>query len=513
MGGGGGIDISSPGPYHRFEMPNGKLRVAFVTPEVAPFAKSGELADVAASLPKALTALGLEVSLFMPKYRWPEVEALPAELLVSDLPVPLGGKKAKVSVFRAELGKSILYLIDNPKYFLREHIYGPSKGAYLDNDERFVFFNRAVLEFMVKAGIQPDVIHCNNWSAALIPAFLNTHYARRKQFRGTATVLTLHNVAYQGEFPADSLSLTGLTWNEFASHRLAFDGKFNFLKAGVIFADAINTVSHVYREEILDGRQGNGLRDILAGRNRVLHAILNGVDYEEWNSETDPFIASGFRAGNFAGKKLCKADLVREFGLKLPAKAPLFGIVSFLSRHKGFDLLKDSIRELMALEAGLVVLGRGDDTYMDLFREIQADYPGRAAVRFEVSPVLSHKVIAGSDMLLVPSLYEPCGLSQLYAFRYGTVPVVRKTGGLQETVVPFEPGTPGGNGFAFEEFTPEALSACLKKAVSCYSRPDCWRLIMENGFRQDFSWEASSGEYAKLYEKSLSIRKGGTHVQ
>jgi starch synthase len=490
-----------------------KMRVAFVTPEVAPYAKSGELADVAASLPKALAARGIEVSLFMPMYRQPGVDSLSKVPVLKDLSVPLGREKVKAAVHRAELGWADLFLVDCPKYFHREHIYGPSKGAYLDNDERFAFFGRAVLEYMSRARTAPDVVHCNNWPAALIPVLLKTRYAARAMFKATASVLTLHNVAYQGEFPADSMSLAGLTWNDFASCRLAFDGKFNFLKAGVLFADAVNTVSREYRKEILSREQGPGLADILKGQDLALHAIRNGIDTEEWDPATDPFITANYEPDAPDGKKECRRDLLREFGLSLPERTPVVGISSYLTRHKGFDLLREAAPALRELDFGLVVQGRGDEAYEDVFRALRAGRPDRVAVRFEISPALGHKVIAGSDILLAPSLYEPCGLTQLYAFRYGTVPVVRGTGGLRETVEPVGSSPPRGDGFVFGEFTPEALTDCLREALDLYAHPKTWRRVMNAGFRKDFSWGPSAGSYIKLYARSLNSKRGEGHVR
>ena len=490
-----------------------KLRVAFVTPEMAPYAKSGELADVAASLPKALAARGLEVSLFMPLYRQPGVEQLSRVPVLRDLSVPLGREKVRAAVHRAELGWADLYLIDCPRYFHREHIYGPSKGAYLDNDERFAFFGRAVLESMARTRKAPDIIHANNWPSALIPVLLKTRYATRVLFKSTATVLTLHNVAYQGEFPADSMSLAGLTWNDFASCRLAFDGKLNFLRAGVVFADAVNTVSRQYRKEILAGEQGPGLAAILKEQDIPLHAIRNGIDTEEWDPATDPFIAAHYGPDDPDGKRECRRDLLKEFGLTLPETAPLVGISSYLTRHKGFDLLREAAPALGRLDFGLVVQGRGDEAYEDVFRALRSGRPDRVAVRFEVSPALSHKVVAGSDMLLVPSLYEPCGLSQLYAFRYGTVPVVRGTGGLLETVSPVADGPARGDGFVFEEFEPRALVECLAEALEAFGHPRAWRRIMAAGFGKDFSWGPSASKYMTLYARSLNSRRGVADVR
>ena len=406
-------------------------------------------------------------------YRRPGVDSLSKVPVLKDLSVPLGREKVKAAVHRAELGWADLFLIDCPRYFHREHIYGPSKGAYLDNDERFAFFGRAVLEYMSRARTAPDVIHCNNWPAALIPVLLKTRYAARALFKTTASVLTLHNVAYQGEFPADSMSLAGLTWNDFASCRLAFDGKFNFLKAGVLFADAVNTVSREYRKEILSGEQGPGLADILKSQDLALHAIRNGIDTEEWDSG-DRSLHHGqlTRPARPTGRRSAAATFSGNSAFRFRRRTPVVGISSYLTRHKGFDLLREAAPALRELDFGLVVQGRGDEAYEDVFRALRAGRPDRVAVRFEISPALGHKVIAGSDILLAPSLYEPCGLTQLYAFRYGTVPVVRGTGGLRETVEPVGSSPPRGDGFVFEEFTPEALTDCLREALDLHAHPE-----------------------------------------
>ena len=378
------------------------------------------------------------------------------ELVVPKLSVPLGTGKVNASVYRAEPGKFTLFLVDNPKYFMRESIYGPSSGEYLDNDERFVFFNRAVLEFMARSGHRSDIIHCHSWPAALIPVFLKTLYAHKPVFRETSSLLTLHNVAYQGEFPADSLALAGLSWNGPLSQKLDFDGKFNFLKTGIVFADALNTVSRSYSREILAGKETHGLSAILKSRRLGLESIRDGVDYEEWNPRTDPYIAANFGPDDIAGKAVCRKDLIKEFGLSISEREPVIGVVSYLTRAKGYDLLNESVSKLLDMDLGLVVLGRGDEIYENLLRKIKERRPGKASVRFEMNPALSHKVIAGSDILLMPSLVEPCGLTPLYAFRYGTVPVVRATGGLKEIVVsrPDDPGA--GNGFLFRAFTSRA---------------------------------------------------------
>ncbi len=485
------------------------LRVAFVSAEVSPYAKLGEMADVAYSLPKHLSSLGMEVSLFMPRYRRSEIDSLSLELIAPSLPVDLGDRKAKARIFKGEHGKNAIYFIDNPKYFWRDQIYGTGTSEYLDNDERFIFFNRAVLEFLLKKKIQTDIIHCNNWPTALIPAFLRTHYTNKKHFQDTATVLTLHNIAYQGEFPPDSLMLTGLNLKYFTSRHFSLNGRFNFLKMGIMYADVINTVSSSYRREILTKKHGIGLEEILRRRKSVFFSIRNGIDYEVWNPETDPFIATNYSLSHLDAKKICKQDLIKEFGLAVHTKTPIIGIVSYMRTHKGFDILLEAMDELVRLDMALVILGKGEEQYENQFIELQRRYPDKVAVRLEMNPALAHKIAAGADIILIPSLYEPCGLNQLYSFRYATVPVVRGTGGLEETVFPFHPVTSKGNGFVFREYSSQALIGALKDALQCYKKPAIWKKILCEGMKQNFSWEKAAKRYANLYKNASRIKKEG----
>jgi len=488
---------------------NQKLHISYVSAEISPFAKSGESADVASSLPKYLANLGMEVSVFMPKYRRPEIESLSLECVMKKLLVPLGEEKIKGSVYKAELGKCDVYFIDSPRYFWREDVYGTGKGEYLDNDERFVFFNRAVLEYLLEVKMPVDIIHCNNWPTALIPVFLKTHFVNKNLFKNTASVFTLHNVAYQGEFPPESLALTGLNWNYFTPSQLSFNGQFNFLKAGVIFSDVLNTVSSAYKREIQAEKSGWGMEEILRNRKNILYSIRNGVDYEIWNPETDPYIITNYSASKLKSKEKCKQDLLQEFGLSASPRTPLLSFISYLSSQKGLDILLEAIEELMQFKVRLVVLGKGDEKYESLLDAVQKKYPKKMAVKFDLSPALTHKVAAGADISLIPSLYEPCGLTQLYSFRYGTVPVVRATGGLRETVKPFSLKTQKGTGFVFKDYSSQAFLKAVKMALSCYAEPELWEKIMLAGIQEDFSWEISAKKYARLYHSALAIKRGG----
>ena len=487
-----------------------ELRVALVTPEAAPFAKSGELAEFCSSLPRYLTSLGFKVSLIMPKYRTPQIASLDAAVVFPEISVPLNGERVKASILRAEQKGYDIYLVDNPKYFLRENIYGPPTGNYLDNDERFVFFSRAVLEFLRQAGLSPDVIHCQNWPTALIPLFLQSHYREDPGLGSVATVLTLHNTAYQGEFPAESLALTDLNWDFFSPRRLSLNGKFNFLQAGAVCADLVNTVSRAYEKELLSKGNTSGLGGVLRKRRNSFTSVRNGLDRESWDPERDPYIAASFGPGRADGKARCKQDLVAALGLTQSAARPLLAYVSHLSRPKGADILAQSLEAIVNLNAGVIIFGEGEERFEKEFETAARRFPGRVAFRFESGPVLTHKIMAGADILLIPSLIEPSGLNQFAAFRYGTVPVVRATGGLKEAVRAYNSRTGSGNGFIFSGYSAEALIRAVKQAVDCCTgNPARWRRLMEEGMRQEFSWEETARGYADLYKKALKLKRGG----
>ena len=486
------------------------LRIALVTPEAAPFAKSGELAEFCASLPRYLTSLGFKVSLIMPKYSTPQIASLHAASAFPEISVPLNGERVKASVLRAEQKGYDIYLVDSPKYFLRENIYGPPSGNYLDNDERFVFFSRAALEFLRQARLSPDVIHCQNWPTALIPVFLESHYREDPGLRSAATVLTLHNTAFQGEFPAETLALMDLNWDFFGPRRLSLNGKFNFLKAGAACADLVNTVSRAYEKELLSRRNGSELGGVLRKRGKAFTSVRNGLDRESWDPEKDPYIAAPFGPGRPEGKARCKQDLIAAAGLAMSADRPLLAFVSHLSRLKGADILAQSLQGIVDIGAGVLIFGEGEERYQKEFGAAARRFPGRVAFKFEPGPVLIHKIIAGADMLLLPSLVEPSGLNLFAAFRYGTVPVVRATGGLKEAVRPANSRTGSGNGFTFGGYSAEALVRAVRQAVDCRaSRPARWRRLMEEGMRQDFSWEETARGYADLYERALKSKRGG----
>jgi starch synthase len=487
-----------------------ELHVALVTPEAAPYAKSGELAEFCSSLPRYLASLGFKVSLILPKYSTPQIASLHASVVAAEISVPLNGERVKASVLRADEKGYDIYLVDSPKYFLRENIYGPPSGNYLDNDERFVFFSRAALEFLRQSRPSPDVIHCQNWPTALIPVFLQSIYREDPRLRSAATVLTLHNTAYQGEFPAEALALMDLTWDFFGPRRLSLNGKFNFLQAGAACADLVNTVSRSYEKELLSRRNATGLGGVLRERRKAFTSVRNGLDRESWDPEKDPYLAAPFGPGRPEGKARCKQDLIAAAGLAVSAGRPLLAFVSHLSRLKGADILAQSLEEIVDLDAGVVIFGEGEERYQKEFGAAARRFPGKVVLKFEPGPVLIHKIIAGADILLLPSLVEPSGLNLFAAFRYGTVPVARATGGLKETVRPYNTRTGSGNGFAFSGYSSETLVRAVKQAVDCRaSRPARWRRLMEEGMCQEFSWEEAARGYSDLYKRALKFKRGG----
>lgn len=486
------------------------MRVAMITPEAAPFARSGELAEFCAALPRYLASFGMKVSLVLPKYSTPQIAALDTVVVNPELAVPLNGERARASVFMAAQRGYEIYLIDNPKYFLRENIYGTPTGNYLDNDERFVFFSRAAVEFLRQASPSVDILHCHNWPTALIPVLLRSHYKDDPALRSAASLLTVHNAAFQGEFPAESLALAELNWDFFDPRQISLNGKLNFLQAGAVYADMVNTVSSAYEKELLSRKRGLELDAILRKRRKSFTSIRNGIDREAWDPERDPYIAAPFGPGRLDGKADCKRDLAAEAGLSVSPDRPVIAFIAHLSGNKGADILAQSLGGIVGLETGIIICGDGEERFKKEFAVAARRFPGRVVFRSESSPALVHKIMAGADILLVPSLSEPSGLNQFAAFRYGTVPVARATGGLKETIRRFDRRTGSGNGFVFREYTSRALIRAVKQAVGCYSeRPVLWKRLMEEGLRQEYSWEETARGYAKLYRHALEFKRGG----
>ena len=485
------------------------LKICFVSSEVSPFAKTGGLADVAAALPAALKNMEQDVRLMMPKYRMinDRKYVLRDVIRLREVHVELGGKVRTASGKTAFLPntKVHVYFLFIPELFDRKGIYqDPATGKdFEDNAERFAYFSKAVVETLKLLYWQPDIIHCNEWQTALIPYYLKTVYADEEFFQGTKTVLTLHNLAYQGIFPLELAPQLGIEEKE-AQPGGAFElnGQLNLLKGGILYADAITTVSERYAQEITTAEFGFGLEGVLKQRQKDLYGILNGVDYSVWNPETDRYLAAKYDAKSLDKKVENKKALCNQFKLPFQAETPLIGMVTRLVEQKGIDLVVDGIDELMKRGIQMVILGTGEEKYQTALKAAAEKYPEQLAVHFKFDEKLAHLIEGGADMFLMPSRFEPCGLNQMYSLKYGTVPIVRETGGLADTVENVDPQTGKGTGFTFQEFSVEAMLDAVDRALAAFQDKATWAKIQKAGMRKDFSWENSAKKYLKVYEKA-----------
>ena len=479
-----------------------------IASEAVPFAKTGGLADVAGSLPRALARLGQDVTLVLPRYRGIPVEGTPLRL-----PVMLGGRTLEAEIFLKPLGDGArVALIDCPELYDREALYGAENTDYPDNPRRFAFLARAALEFVARTGEAVSILHAHDWQAGLVPVYLKTHYAAHPRLSEAASLLTIHNLAYQGLFPAEWLPTLDLGWEHFVQEGLEFWGQISFLKGGVNFAHLLSTVSPTYAREIQTPELGCGFDGILSRRAADLHGVLNGIDVEVWDPARDEFLSERYDAAHVEKKRAAKAALFEVLGLPAGNESlarPLVGMVSRMIDQKGLDLIAAATGELLGLVAGFAVLGTGEERYQAMWRDLAARHPDRIAARIGFDERLAHLIEAGADIFLMPSRFEPCGLSQMYSMRYGTVPVVRATGGLEDTVQNYDPRTGKGTGFTFRPYTPAALFGALGRALDTFRKPKVWKTLQLAGMRQDFSWDRSAREYVKLYEKAVAARRTG----
>jgi starch synthase len=493
-----------------------RLRVLVIASEVAPFAKTGGLADVAAALPRALQGLGHDVRVLLPKYRGAEAHAGDPRVVVPGIRVSLGDRSTEGALLEGRSPSGVpVYLLEHEHYYNRDGLYGTADGDYWDNCERFVFFCRATLEGLARldgarAGVrwQPQLIHANDWQTGLVPVYLRTLYRDHPLLGRLATLFTIHNLAYQGVFWHYDMPMTGLGWDLFTPAGIEFYGKLNFLKGALVFSDLLTTVSRTYAREIRTAAFGNGLEGVLEDRSQDLHGVINGIDYGIWDPQKDPAIAHPYSAADPEPKAICRETLRRELGLEA-APGPVIGIVTRLAEQKGMDLVLEALPGILAEGCQLVVLGSGDGHLEEAFRGAAAAHPEQVAVRTGYDDDLARRIYAGSDVFLMPSRYEPCGLGQLIALRYGGAPVVRRTGGLADTVTEFDPARRTGTGFVFDAFTAEALLAAVGRATSTYRQPSAWKALVRNAMAEDFSWDASAREYVTLYRKALKVRSAG----
>jgi starch synthase len=479
------------------------LRILFVASEGLPFSKTGGLADVIEGLPKALVGHAHEVAVVLPRYRGTGA----ARVVVPSVTVSMGPRLHFPSIADGTSIAGVRYFfVDDPEYFDRDGLYGGRRGDYPDNAERYSEFCRVALE--IAKNVWPaDVLHCHDWQTGLVPLLLRTSYADDPALKHLSVVFTIHNMGYHGRFGSEVLGPAGIPPSTFHRGAIEFYGNVNFLKAGLVFSDYLTTVSRKYAQEIQTPDFGYGLDGVVRSRADRLVGILNGVDYTLWNPEKDKLIPAKYSLKDLTGKKVCKQALLDLFQIPAEQAAkPVIGIVSRFADQKGFDLIAERAHELMQEELVLVVLGTGDRKYEDLFRALATAYPDRVGVKIAYDESIAHKIEAGADMFLMPSRYEPCGLNQVYSLKYGTVPIVRATGGLDDTIESFDVEQGSGTGFKFTEYSGRALVQCVRQAVQYFADERIWRRIQLNGMAKDFSWKAPAAEYATLYAAAQSLR-------
>ncbi|RSL19381.1 glycogen synthase (ADP-glucose) [Edaphobacter aggregans] len=481
------------------------MHIVFAASECSPWAKTGGLADVVSGLPRALVKMGHKVSVFLPYYRQ-VAKAMPdAKVVLQSVTIPFPYYNRFVRILDGGVHWGVQnYFVDSPELFDRESFYGTPSGDYPDNAERFGLFSRAVIEATKIMGV-PDVYHVHDWQAAMVAVLMRSTYYFDPVLRHVPAVLTIHNAGYQGWFPPRTIEMLLLPWDMFTFEKLEQDDKFNFLKGGIVYADALTTVSRKYAEEIQTAEYGNGLEGTLAKRSGDLFGILNGVDYEEWNPATDPNIAAHYSAEKLAGKKECRRDLLHAFGVEnVSDETAVIGVVSRFATQKGFDFIVDIMDRLVQEDIILLMLGNGEEYYERLLVEMAERYPQKIRVQVKFDNVMAHKIEAGADMFLMPSRYEPGGLNQIYSLKYGTIPIVRATGGLDDTID--EQPNGGGNGFKFWGYDSGALLDAIQRALGVFRNKTEWTTMMKRAMAEDFSWDKPAQEYVRVYERVVHNR-------
>ncbi|MBA4371357.1 MAG: glycogen synthase GlgA [Thermodesulfovibrio sp.] len=478
------------------------MRIIIASSEAVPYVKTGGLADVAGALLHELRGRGEQVSLVLPLYCGIR-ERFPLHDTGRTFTLQLGGVALAGAVWASDQSPvPAVYFIECEELFGRTELYGTARGDYYDNALRFAFFSRAVLETCLLCEVRPDVIHCNDWQTGLVPLYLKDLYRDHPHFRRTATVMTIHNLGYQGLFNKLDLRYTGLGWEYFTVDRLEFHDMLNYLKAGLVYADVINTVSLTYALEILTAEHGFGLDGLLRSRKSALYGITNGIDYEEFNPAHDRFIPARYSRDGLENRAACRKALREQAGLENKER-PIIGLVGRFSSQKGLDLVSGAIAPLLRMGVDLVILGKGEEYYHDLLAASARQHPGRVSVTIGFREDYARLIYAGADFFLMPSRYEPCGLGQLIALRYGSVPVARRTGGLADTIRDYDSRTWQGTGFLFDEYTVEALLAAVSRALAVYRSPERFQGVLQAGMAENFSWERAAGRYLMLYRKAV----------
>lgn len=473
------------------------MKILFAAAEAAPFIKTGGLGDVIGSLPKALQACGVDIRVMLPKYQNIPKEYVNRMVYKGSILVPVANQKQYCGIMELHYNGITFYFIDNEYYFKRNTLYG-----FGDDAERFAFFSRAVLETLPRLDFHPDIIHCHDWHSAMTCLYLHSHY--RTAYKNLYTVFTIHNLKYQGIFPYRVLKeVLGLGDEYFTINGIEYYGQVNFMKGALQYADIITTVSNSYAQEIITPAYGEGLHGLLFERRKDLVGILNGIDYQVYNPGTDKYIYANYSDDQLADKTVNKTELQAALHLPVDKSIPLMAMITRLVDQKGLYLLEQTLEQVLSLGVQFVILGTGDAHYENFFRSTAKKFPQQLSAQISFDQALAHRIYAGSDMFLMPSQFEPCGLGQLIALRYGSIPIVRQTGGLKDTIQAYDAGTGIGNGFSFADYNPEQLLAAIKEAVELYQQPTVWRQIMTNAMNCDYSWTQSAKEYKKIYRRLI----------
>lgn len=472
------------------------MKVLFAASEAHPFIKTGGLGDVMGALPQSLTELGVEARVVIPKYKNIKDELKQNLQFIKWFTVPVGWRNQYCGVFQYKYKDVVYYFIDNEYYFNRDGLYG-----YYDDGERFAFFNRAVLEFIKEIDWKPDIINCNDWQTGMVPVLLNLEYKNNEFYSNMKTVFSIHNLLFKGSFVPNVLpELFGYDYMPLTNGSVELNGSVSFLKGGINYSDQITTVSNTYAEEIKTQQYGEGLDGLLRCKSDFLKGIVNGIDYEEFDPEKDNLIFKNFTWDSISDKVENKLSLQKELGLPQRAETPMIGLISRLTHQKGCDLIVSIIDRLLQKDIQFVVLGTGDYLYEETFKNLQYRYPDKVSANIKFDNSLAHKIYAATDMFLMPSLFEPCGLGQLIALRYGSIPIVRETGGLKDTISPYNKYTGIGNGFGFKNFNSNELMQIIEYALTIYDDKDAWNNIIRQAMDSDNSWEKSAMQYKLLYE-------------
>ncbi len=480
------------------------MRILYAASEIQPFASTGGLADVGAALPKAMAKQGAQVWRVMPMYR----HVVEGGFILKDtgvrLDIPVGFRVYRAEVWMTEDPAPTTYFIRRDEFFDRSQLYSLPDRDYDDNFERFVFFQKAVVALVDALGLRPEIVHCSDWQTGLVPLFLKHGVQGFGRNSSERIVFTIHNLAYQGLFSGSLYSLTNLPFFCFNIDRLEFYGNINCIKGGITSADIVTTVSKTYAQEIRTEEFGCGLHGILSQMGERLVGVVLGVDYSVWDPAVDQHLARAYRPGDLTGKKECKADLARSVGLTISPETPLIGMVTRLVDQKGLDIMAEAMPAMMDMGIGFVLLGAGQEKYQALCQQWAENWPGRFAMRLGYDNPLAHKILAGADLYLMPSRFEPCGLSQLYSLRYGTLPIAHATGGLEDTIQDIGADGAAGTGFKFKAYTGDGLLSAVTRALDLFGKPDVWSRLMGEAMKQDFSWDRSAEEHMLLYRKLLS---------